>query len=350
MKIIRPISVTDATLTSSNVGETVSAYAGGTSYALGDTVSVASGTTLTIYQSLQAGNVGNTPASSPAWWEAVSTAYAAYSGATTYALGDRVHVIGADSHLVYESLQAGNLNHTPATSPTWWALVGATNRWAMFDTSNTSQTQRLDQVAVVVTPAELVNAVALTNLSATSVRVTSTDATDGVVYDRTVDLVWDSGITDWYGYFFEPIVRKTDVVFTDLPPYLGAQIGITVAADGETVGVGAAVLGNIRTLGVTESGAQIGVDDYSIKSQDDYGNYSITERAFAKRGRFDVVCPGQVADEIQRLLAQYRATPIVYVGSGRFASAVLFGFYKDFTLQIQSPTLALLSIEIEGLT
>lgn len=40
----------------------------------------------------------------------------AYSGATTYGLGDLVSSGG----IVYKSLQAGNLNNTPASSPTWW--------------------------------------------------------------------------------------------------------------------------------------------------------------------------------------------------------------------------------------
>ncbi len=44
----------------------------------------------------------------------------AYSGATTYALGDRVIVVGADIHKIYESLQASNTGHAPVTSPTYW--------------------------------------------------------------------------------------------------------------------------------------------------------------------------------------------------------------------------------------
>jgi hypothetical protein len=42
-----------------------------------------------------------------------------YSAVTTYALGDRVF----SSPIVYESLQAGNLNHTPITSNAWWKPV-----------------------------------------------------------------------------------------------------------------------------------------------------------------------------------------------------------------------------------
>lgn len=44
----------------------------------------------------------------------------AWSSGTTYAEFDQVSVISADTHDVYESLQSSNLNHNPATSPTYW--------------------------------------------------------------------------------------------------------------------------------------------------------------------------------------------------------------------------------------
>lgn len=44
----------------------------------------------------------------------------AYNAGTTYALG--ALVLGSDG-IVYESLQASNLNHTPASSPTYWQAV-----------------------------------------------------------------------------------------------------------------------------------------------------------------------------------------------------------------------------------
>lgn len=42
----------------------------------------------------------------------------AYSAATSYGIGALVSSAG----LIYKSLQAANLNHTPASSPTWWSV------------------------------------------------------------------------------------------------------------------------------------------------------------------------------------------------------------------------------------
>lgn len=45
--------------------------------------------------------------------------YSAYSGAVTYPL----NAIVTSSGIVYLSLQAGNLNNTPASSPSWWMEI-----------------------------------------------------------------------------------------------------------------------------------------------------------------------------------------------------------------------------------
>jgi hypothetical protein len=90
MKLVRPITVLDAVLTTSNVVETAlpAAYVAGTTYAAAVSVSVTTGTVIACYTSLQPGNIGRTPASSPLWWQLSGTTYASYVGGTTYALGD----------------------------------------------------------------------------------------------------------------------------------------------------------------------------------------------------------------------------------------------------------------------
>ena len=299
MKLIRPVAVTDAILTSSSVAE---------------------------------------------------TDYTAYAGGTTYALGDRVRVVSGDVHQVYESLQNANTGHTPASSPTWWLLVGATNRWKMFDDSVQAQTTNADSIAVVLTSPSRIDSVAVLNISAASARVTMTDAAEGVVYDNTVNLTSDSGITDWWAYFFEPIIRTIDLALTDLPPYAGAALAITLTDTGATAACGECVVGLSRDIGTVEQGAKVGIQDYSVKEQDTFGNFTILERAFAKRANFTVWLASSLTDALQNLLSTYRATPIVYVGSDTYNSTIVYGFYKDFSVEIAYPNDSICTIEIEGLT
>jgi hypothetical protein len=55
-------------------------------------------------------------------------------------------------------------------------------------------------------------------------------------------------------------------------------------------------------------------------------------------------------DTIQDILATYRATPCLWVGTDSYSSTTLFGFYKDFNTVISYPTSSLLTLEIEGMT
>ena len=60
-----------------------------------------------------------------AWWELerIEERFykAAWNSGTTYGAGDIVRAADADGDIVYwESLQAGNLNKTPATETAWW--------------------------------------------------------------------------------------------------------------------------------------------------------------------------------------------------------------------------------------
>lgn len=348
MKVVRPLAVTSTVLTATNVSETPpAAYSAGTTYALNAKVSVLSGFTYTVYRSLQAGNVGNTPASSPTWWEPTSTTYGEWASGTTYALGDRVII--AATHKQYESLQAANTNKAPATNPTWWLDLGATNAWKMFDESPTSQTVNKSSIACTFATSGRIDTVALLNLSGSSATVKMTDATDGVVFNQTYSLVSDSGITDWYAYFFEPIVRQTDLLVTGMPPYANSTIDVTVAEAAQDVEIGVCVLGLSRDIGSTQYGATVGIQDYSVKQTDDFGNYTVLERAYANRANFTVWMERGITSEVKNLLAQYRATPIVYVGSDSETSTIVYGFYKDFAVELSTPSYSVCTIEVEGL-
>lgn len=75
-------------------------------------------------------NIGNTPVSSPLYWEA----QVVYSSGTTYGLGD----IRLFNDVIYKSLQAANLAHSPDASPTWWQILQpdlALGQWMLMDAS-----------------------------------------------------------------------------------------------------------------------------------------------------------------------------------------------------------------------
>lgn len=100
--------------------------------------------------------------------------HAEWSSATTYALGARVIRTTANTHNIYESLQAGNLNKVPEnTLGTWWVIVSKTNRWKIFDNSEGSQTVGflVDQLHYIIESKAMLTAVSLFNVRADEVYV-----------------------------------------------------------------------------------------------------------------------------------------------------------------------------------
>lgn len=275
---------------------------------------------------------------------------AAWSGGTTYALGDRVHV--ASTHLIYESLQAGNIGKDPtsAANATWWVIVGATNRWRMFDLSNTSQTTMSGGLDVSLVPAQVYNGLALLTVTgATSIRVRQTDPVDGVVFDQTQAMQAPPTGAEWYAYFFDPIINKTSAIF-DLKTYGSATLRVEITGSG-VVGCGVAVIGRKRAIGLgLEMGARLGIQDYSRKERNAFGDMQVTQRAYSKRADFSMLLNSNEVDSVIDLLAGMRATPSVWVGSSKFGSTTVYGYYKDFDVTLQYADYATCTLSLEGLT
>jgi len=253
---------------------------------------------------------------------------------------------------VHTAVAGPNLNKTPADNPTYWLDYGNTNRWKMFDTSVQSQTSNADAVMVAIKLSSAIDTVTLLNIQGQGARILIRDATDGVVYDQLLDGINNDGVSDWYSYFFETIIYKTDFAVTGLPLYANATINIIVYNTGGTALCGVATAGLSRDIGATQVNAKIGIQDYSVKTRDNFGNFTITERAYAKRASFTIYCETTTVAFLANMLASYRATPVVYIGEvgDGFEPTIVYGFYKNFDIDIgYMDGLSVCSLDLEGL-
>ena len=279
--------------------------------------------------------------------------YAEWAVGTTYNVGDKVIVIGT-THRVYESLVGSNLGNDPTTDDgTNWLVLGATNRWKAFDQKIGDPVVQATSIDYTLSdPNSNVTSIALFGLKGASANVTVTDTTEGEVYNKTISLLDNRNIVDWYTYFFEEQVQREQAQFLDLPPYLGADIDVTVTANtGENTELGQLVLGFLSDIGVTSYGTSISIEDFSRKETDAFGNFIVVERAFSQLADFDVQFETANARKIQRTLAALRATPVVYIGSEDTAyGTTIYGFYRRFDLTLDGPSLSFGAIEVEGLT
>jgi hypothetical protein len=297
--LIRPVKITDAILTASNVPEPAT---------------------------------GDSP--DPAAW----------NPATAYAAGDRVSRFAI--HKIFQRVVAGTTSTAPELDFVNWLEVGSTNRFRMFDDANESQTTRAENIQVTLTPGTLVDSAAFLNIDGDSIRV----VIENTAYDRTVSLR-DRTTVDWYAYFFEPFVVKTEVVFRDFPLLANNVVNFTLTKAGGIAKMGVAILGLSKNIGSTELGARIGIIDYSTKNTSIFGNTTVIKRAFSRRMEVDIFMDAAQVDEVQRLLSDLRSTPIVWIGAGNaYGALIIYGFYRNFDIVITYFNNSKCRLEIEGLT
>ena len=455
--LIKPSRIDNFTLlTNSVTGIDYAAYLAGTTYALGDRVTVtqpSATVTLTIASPCVVSYTAHglldnelvfftTTGALPTGLLTTRTYYVQVVDADSFYLAeDRdglpvsttgtqsgVHTLVVDTHYIYESLQAANLGNTPRLSSTWWQKVNNTNPYRMFDESPSAQTVGANEIHVQVQGIGYADAVAVMNVNAATARfrmqdtlnsntvtmtiaapcvvtqtahgfadgqkivltttgalptglavqityylvnttvntyelsatlggasITTTGTQSGVhtaiavEYDSTYAL--DGGMTDsnWYSYYYDPIARERDFVELEMPHLSNGIIDVWLSSTNESVSCGNIVIGQRFEIGDSQYGATVGIQDYSVKQTDAFGNYTILQRAYAKRGNFTVWLPSTRTSGVATQLADYRALPIVYIGSEIHSSTIIYGFYKDFSVDIAMNEISVCTIQIDGL-
>ena len=272
-----------------------------------------------------------------------------YDEATTYAVGDRV-IVKTGYHKIYQSLESNNLNQFQPTSPLSWVEVGSTNAWAMFDESPSTRTVSSTAITFKIF-GDRFNSVSFLGLKATSVRIVAESAgAGGVYYDESFTLK-DSGIVlNWYQYFFSPIIRKTELSITDIPPVRESTYTITIEPE-STAEVETFVIGVSEEFGKTQYGASAGIIDYSRKEVDQFGNARLIRRKYSKRMDVKLWLERSETDYFYRRLVDIRSTPVLWIAArDQYEALTIYGFYRDFNIDIAYPSVNFCTLQIEGLS
>lgn len=267
--------------------------------------------------------------------------------AGTYTVGTRRYVL--PSYDLYEVVVASTADEPTAgyaKEVKTWDRVGKVNRYACFDGNLGSVMTGTDLDMTIAPGSGVMNGLAFFNLSGGSVRVTVTDPIDGVVYDNTITSIDNSGIANWFDWYFSPILLKAAGTLTDLPLYGSASVRVRITG---AFTLGELVLGTLTEIGTTGYGTQIGIIDFSRKDRDTFGNAVVIRRAFANLVTYSVKVQTARVGYARDILADRRATPTVFIGSDNHPATVVFGFYRDFTITLAGPSSSDCSIEVEGL-
>jgi hypothetical protein len=267
-----------------------------------------------------------------------------YSAAATYAKDALVH--DPVTHNVFKSLIDANKGKA-LTDPAAWNLRGATNRWAMLDQYNNTQTAHPEEILIVLTPQAISEGLYIGNCDADEIELSVVDQSEGLVASEVTSLVTASGTSSYFDWCFRPADRSDYFVTTSLPPYANALVLIAIRKPGGVPKCGMLAIGAVDEFGPSLYGLSAEGKDYSSVTFNFDGTTNTDIRPFAKRMSVDVQVDNGEIDYIQRKLFQIRQRPIVWIG-GPYGATAVFGRYGSFKIVIPGLKKSDMALQIEG--
>jgi hypothetical protein len=266
-----------------------------------------------------------------------------------YAVGDKA--IRTETHLVYKRLVAGTTATPPEDDPANWYPYSSTQQWAMFDRKVGSQTSTNGDLVIVLTPGQI-NSMLFLEVEGRWVHVIMKDRPGGtIVYDKLVDLDVTE-VNSVYDFLFEEREQKKDFALTDLPSiFITCEVTITISSTFRS-SIGVLQVGQLIEVGDTQYGASVGIDDYSQKERDTFGNLDVEEGSYSKTNTLSVEIAKKDFNRLYRMFASLRATPCGYIGvdAEGFEPMLNYGYYRSFSITVEYLNSYLCALEIEGLS
>ena len=275
-----------------------------------------------------------------------------YSATTTYAEGAQVSVITANSHLVYESLVAGNLNN-PVTDITKWILKGNTNRWRMFDYNQGNPTVAPSPFTLVLRPGKRVDSLTL-ELKATTLEVNVNKGIGGPLVYTLDGFLQERQATTFYEWLFSPFSYRRMVSTSNIPQTPDPVITITLTDPSGFVEISRLAIGQSTFLGNIQWEPIIDADNYSKIEWDQFGHATLTPIPSIPISEQKIVVENNRLDIVRRFRDEVNGRAAVWSGlddiNGVFSeSLIIFGVYRSYQLDLSNPAFSVLNLSLKGI-
>lgn len=407
MRIIRPITIEFADITSNNLTESASEYNSsfGGVYAVGAEAKVtgtSGGAAVATYHKYKclkgaSGNLANcetTTASFPVGSTLIAMSTSIGSGtitagdfvqfdndpnfyeiANTYLGGSHAFIVLKAPGLLQEIPattggtamdQANAEDYDPTLYPEVWEDLGAINSYKPFDLTPSDRATRASSASISFQPDGVVNAIAIVNFIAEVVGVKVVSSGNGTLYDTSssgsgtepIDITTDIG--DWYDQFFSADEQKINHAIFDFNPNGYDDLTITVefsVASGD-VEIGQIAVGPYADIGKTEQGTTFDVLDYSEVNVNAAGIYNKVDGIALDNHRVSVYNDLEYWPECKKVMREIRKNVVVLVLDGDDGSAmdyahqgegILMGFIRDYSARTESGGSFRIDIDVLGL-
>lgn len=231
-------------------------------------------------------------------------------------------------------------------TPPTWTDIAPTNKYAAFSTYIHNRTESQSDIYFEFQGVNSDSISLFGMVNAEMLELRGYNSSGAQIYTNDLVLL-DSDSIDVFGE-----IRLLDsVVVTDINSDV-ARLSVKLLKGGEqsTVAVGRIVVGKALALGVSQYGASLSIEDFSRRERDEFGNFTIAQRSTAKNINFDVKVDKRKVNAVFRLLSELTTIPCVWLGDDNDAALQVYGFYSDYTHNIDYPSITSATINVEGLT
>lgn len=276
--------------------------------------------------------------------------YAAWAGGTTYALGDRV----IKGHKIWESAQAGNTGHDPETSGSaWWLKVSATNRWRLFDLEQVTSTSKASGMYYELEPGSPINSVHMLGLY-------DVDSVQLRVYDGAT-LAYDGGQnasgllpteSDWWAYCYGPWTLSDQQHYADLPYIVAPKIRVDYTG-GAAMSTQVLMLGNDTVFGTqhgtgVQAGVRIRFDRSSSFKPNEFDIPTMKTSALVATVNFTLILLSSDVDTLLDFYRDYGSQVCLFNLSDMWRTTQVLGLITSLEPLIHGPVYSEFAFEIRG--
>lgn len=278
--------------------------------------------------------------------------FSAFNGGSAYSIGAKVVNYGCK----YEALITPQLALPVfAASNASWSFLGFDNPLIPFvrDVSGscTQESESTNQNAIMALKVPKgSNSIALHSIRSGLVTVVVNNLKGKITtktypaFTNEIYIEYDSAEGYEQGTATDP--RGTIITIRFEPRPISYYTGISI---------GEVLVGQAWDIGQTQyGGLTTSIIDYSKKTTDDFGNVTIVKRAFSKKMNARLLLDKSKYNLLNDLFSyKLRSVPTTWIATedvSYSAGAIVYGYYKDFSVDVSYPTMCSCSLEVEGLT
>ena len=279
----------------------------------------------------------------------------AWNNSTTYSEDTLVRY----NHVTYRSMMNGNVGKNPEQNyqgedPAWQRVV-ATMPYRMLDDYIETRTYApAGQTLSFSVPFSRADSFALLNMGGENLHVHIEEANGTVIYDETMVLTHDISDVSLFEYYFTLVNADDITIKTDVPVTGNGTMTVTITPQSVTHQpyISHVIVGRNWYVGETKFPAEIGITDFSKKTQDDFGVTTFVKRSYSRNASLSLFVRPDRMYAITKILSDLRATPVFIEGGNRDQGQEALGIYgwiEDWRSVYEGPNEIELRVEIQGL-